>query len=127
MTNWISMAWVALGIMLGTSISGAGFWAYDAFVDDPAVVMEVETRERASCAIRTSLAADLAREAETRRQKAAADAALEELQRFAATAESNRKLQVERLEQEIASYENVDDGIVCRISHDDLMRLQAGP
>lgn len=126
--HWITIAWIALGLIGGSAFTAAGHWAYDTFVDDPHLIEITQTQERAACAIRTTLAADLARDAEMRRQKAIAQKVGEDFNRIAAEAERNRKLQVERLEKEIADYESDGDGTdVCRITADDLGRLQSGP
>lgn len=106
------------GFSGGAAVAGAGFWAWNNWVDNPGIVRTQE----AVCVARVEKAASDARRIEQQRQLDAGRASAEAFIKTQLEAERQRQQIVEGLENEIASYETRlrEQGRSCAVTADDL-------
>ena len=116
------VAALLIGIAGSGALSGAAFWAWNAFIDNPQLVSVTKATAEAQCKIRVLEAAKAAEAAERARQDAASEAAIKA---YLAAAEARQKAEDaarEQLEQEIADYEKrlADEGRSCALDDADI-------
>ncbi len=99
------IAAVLIGLGGGGALSGAAFWAWNTLIDNPQLIAITKATADAECRIRVLEAADAAEKAERARQDAASQAAIEAYLDEAAEREKLAADERDRLEQEIADYE----------------------
>lgn len=106
------------GLGGGIAVAGAGFWAWNNWVDNPGIVRT----QQAICLSQVEKAASDARRIEQQRQYDAGRLAAEDFIKKQLAAEALRQTQVEELENEITAYEKriIAEGRSCRVTADDL-------
>lgn len=115
------VAALLIGIVGSGAVMGAGFWAWNTFIDNPQVAAVAFAKAESACTIRVMAAAERAEEAAERRIQQAGD---EALAAYRKAAETRERLRVEintRLEEEIRGYERTLDalGRSCLVNDDD--------
>lgn len=95
------VAAMIVGIIGGTSLTGAAAWAWNLFVDNPAV----ERRAADSCTIRVMDAANRGEQAERQRQAAVREATISAYETALATEEAARRMVEAQRNIERADYE----------------------
>lgn len=113
---------MVIGLGGGTAVSGAAFWAWNTFIENPRIVAVERATAELQCQVRTAAAAKAAEDAERARQDAASEAAIKA---FLEAADERQRAQDElqqKMEQEIADYEQqlATDGRACLLDDADL-------
>src|SRR5690606_20723529 len=121
----ISALWSLIGGFRGILVAAvvlAGAATYDRLIDDPGVVRAA----RAGFVVEAERDALLAQIAETKRQAAAAEAALAGLQYELGQQRANSAAVAEQLEREIDEYEAqlAAEGRVCTLNDEDIKWLE---
>lgn len=116
------------GGITSTGIVGAGFWAWNTFIENPQIVAVTNAAADAKWQIKVLEAAIAAQAAERARQEAASDAALKA---FREAAEVRLQLQEkiqDNLEQEIADNERklAEEGRSCFADDADIQFIKGG-
>lgn len=112
----------AVGFAAAGALAGVGGWAYDAWVDDPAVEREATAKADAACAIRTMDAANRAESATRALLQSQYD---EAFRMFREAIDSSQQAAADaqtRLQEEIVAYETelATEGRSCPVTQRDL-------
>jgi biopolymer transport protein ExbB/TolQ len=113
---------MVIGLGGGSILSGAAFWAWNTFVENPQIVAVERATAELQCQVRTLEAAKAAEAAERARQDAASEAAIKA---YLEAADERQRAQDElqqKMEQEIADYEQqlASNGRACLLDDADL-------
>jgi hypothetical protein len=120
------IAVLILGLFAGGTLSGAGFWLWNQFVENPRIIAVERAAQEAICTLKTQDAARQAERIERDRQQAASALALSNYQSQYEARERLRQSVIEQLEQEISDYEHKlsASGRSCPLTADDVEWLR---
>lgn len=96
---------MVIGLGGGTAVSGAAFWAWNTFIENPRIVAVERATAELQCQVRTAAAAKAAEDAERARQDAASEAAIKAFLEAAQERQRLEEAERDEMEAAIAEYE----------------------